>query len=69
MRVRSFSLRLELQSEADLVASGVDVLAVEESGQSQLDSCRNAWVRIRTTVTSCLTTGARVISRQRTHLA
>lgn len=69
MRVRSFSLRLELQSEADLVASGVDVLAVEESGQSQLDSCRNTRVRIRTTATSCLTTGVRVISRQRTHLA
>lgn len=43
-RVCSFSLCLELQAEADLVAAGVDVLAVEESGQSQLDSCRKAHV-------------------------
>lgn len=65
----SFPLRLELQSKADLVAAGVDVLAVEESGQCQLDSCRNTGVRIRTTVTSSLTTGVRRISRHRTHPA
>lgn len=41
----SFCLCLELQAQADLVAAGVDVLAVEESGQSQLDSCRKAHVR------------------------
>lgn len=59
-RVCSFSLCLELQAEADLVAAGVDVLAVEESGQSQLDSCRKAHVRIRTSkssMRSSLTTG------------
>lgn len=36
-----FPLRLELQAKANLVATSVDVLAVEESRQSQLDSCRN----------------------------
>lgn len=64
----SFSLRLELQAEADLVAAGVDVLAVQESGQSQLDSCGNTQVRIRTAVASStrssryfgLTTGVQV---------
>lgn len=40
-------LCLELQTEADLVATGVDVLAVEESGQRQLDSCRDTRVRKR----------------------
>lgn len=35
-------LRLELQAEADLVAAGVDVLPVEESGQRQLDPCGDA---------------------------
>lgn len=41
-RVCSFiPLRLELQAKADLVAASVDVLAVEESRQCQLDSCRN----------------------------
>jgi len=33
-------LRLELEAEAELVAAGVDVLAVEESGERQLDACR-----------------------------
>lgn len=42
VRVCSFvSLRLELQAKADLVAASVDVLAVKESRQRQLDSCRN----------------------------
>lgn len=46
------SLCLELQAKADLVAAGIDVFAVKESRQRQLDSCRDTHVRIRTTVTS-----------------
>lgn len=32
-------LRLELEAEAELVATSVDVFAVDEGGERQLDSC------------------------------
>lgn len=35
---RVCALRLELQAESELVAAGVDVLAVKEGGQRQLDA-------------------------------
>lgn len=75
-------LCLELQAKADLVAASVDVLAVKESRQSQLDSCRNTHththVRIRTAVTSSprfsthsrsLTTGVQLTATELAHLA
>lgn len=34
-------LRLELEAKTNLVSAGVDVLAIEESRQRQLDACRN----------------------------
>ena len=34
-------LRLELEAETKLVATSIDVLAIEESGERQLDACRN----------------------------
>lgn len=35
-----FFLCLELEAEAELVAAGVDVLSVEQSGERELDACR-----------------------------
>lgn len=46
----SIPLRLELQTKANLMAASIDVLAIEESRQGQLDSCRNTRVRISTPV-------------------
>lgn len=68
-------LRLELQAKADLVAASVDVLAVEESRQRQLDSCRNTHVRVRITLlysspsTRSLTTGVQLMPTEVAHLA
>lgn len=39
--VRPVLLCLELEAEAELVASSVDVLAIEQSRQCQLDACGN----------------------------
>lgn len=70
-------LRLELQAKADLVAASVDVLAVEESREGQLDSCRNTHTHTRvsgpgrwfSTHPKSLTTGEQLRSRKAAHLA
>lgn len=43
----SLLLRLELEAKTKLVATGVDVLAIEESRERQLDACRNTHIRMR----------------------